>query len=132
MSLFVSQDTGDGTHSLYNMQMPTNTDVPGGLPPIVIAAFRFISDELVQVKKLINQQLLCCPDKADVRQLVEHLNSSGGKMIRPGLVLLSGGAVGEVTDKHIRIAAIMEMIHNATLLHDDVIDEGQKRCGGAR
>jgi len=50
-------------------------------------------------------------------------------MLRPGLVLLSGGAVGKITDEHIRIAAIVEIIHNATLLHDDVIDEGQKRRG---
>jgi octaprenyl-diphosphate synthase len=64
-------------------------------------------------------------------RLVEHLNGCGGKMIRPGLVLLAGGAVGKITDKHIRIAVIMEMIHNATLLHDDVIDEGQRRRGQA-
>jgi octaprenyl-diphosphate synthase len=50
-------------------------------------------------------------------------------MIRPALVLLSGKAVGKVTDEHIRVAAILEVIHNATLLHDDVIDEGQKRRG---
>jgi octaprenyl-diphosphate synthase len=83
------------------------------------------------VKKLINEQLLCCADETGVGRLVEHLNSTGGKMIRPGLVLLAGMAVGKITDKHIRIAAIMEMIHNATLLHDDVIDEGKRRRGQA-
>jgi octaprenyl-diphosphate synthase len=113
------------------MQLPTHTDIPGGLPPSGVAAFRFINDELGQVKKLINEQLLCCPDEIGVVRLVEHLNGCGGKMIRPGLVLLAGGAVGKITDKHICIAAIMEMIHNATLLHDDVIDEGQRRRGQA-
>jgi octaprenyl-diphosphate synthase len=52
-------------------------------------------------------------------------------MVRPGLVLLSGGVTGKINDEHIHIAAIMEMIHNATLLHDDVIDDGQKRRGQA-
>jgi octaprenyl-diphosphate synthase len=135
------RDTRGEARSIYNMQLPAHTDIPGfdslrrgesgGLPPSGVAAFRLINDELGQVKELINEQLLCCPDKIGVRRLVECLNSCGGKMIRPGLVLLAGGAVGKITYKHIRIAAIMEMIHNATLLHDDVIDEGQRRRGQA-
>lgn len=115
----------------YNMQLPAHSYVSGGLPPSGVAAFALINDELEQVKELINEQLLRCPDKAGVKRLVEHLNSCSGKMIRPGLVLLAGGAVGKITGRHIRIAAIMEMIHNATLLHDDVIDEGQRRRGQA-
>jgi octaprenyl-diphosphate synthase len=114
------------------MQLPAHSDIPGGLPPFSgVAAFRFISDELGQVKKTINEQLLCCPHEIGVVRLVEHLNGCGGKMIRPGLVLLAGGAIGKITEQHIRIAAIIEMIHNATLLHDDVIDEGQRRRGQA-
>lgn len=113
------------------MQPPAHTDVSDGLQPSGVAAFKFIDSELGRVKEVINEQLSCCPDKADVRRLVEHMNRCGGKMIRPGLVLLAGGAVGKITDEHIRVAAIMEMIHNATLLHDDVIDEGQKRRGQA-
>lgn len=128
---YPGRDTSDEARSIYNMQLPAHTDISGSLPPSGVAAFRLINDELGQVKELINEQLLCCPDKIGVRRLVEHLNSCGGKMIRPGLVLLAGGAVGKITDKHIRIAAIMEMIHNATLLHDDVIDEGQRRRGRA-
>jgi octaprenyl-diphosphate synthase len=113
------------------MQLPTHTDMSGGLPSGSVAAFKSISDELGQVKKLISEQLLSCPEEIGVVRLVEHLNCCGGKMIRPGLVLLAGGAIGKITGQHIRIAAIMEMIHNATLLHDDVIDEGQKRRGQA-
>jgi len=128
---YPGRDTSDEARSIYNMQLPAHTDISGSLPPSGVAAFRLINDELGQVKELINEQLLCCPDKIGVRRLVEHLNSCGGKMIRPGLVLLAGGAVGKITDKHIRIAAIMEMIHNATLLHDDVIDGGQRRRGQA-
>jgi octaprenyl-diphosphate synthase len=57
------------------------------------------------------------------------VNAGQGKMIRPGLVLLSGVACGGVTENHIKAAAIFEMIHSATLLHDDVVDEGQSRRG---
>jgi octaprenyl-diphosphate synthase len=111
------------------MQLPAHTNISGGLPPSNVAAFRLINDELGQVKKLIDEQLFCRPVEIGVGRMVEHLESCGGKMIRPGLVLLAGGAVDKITDKHIHIAAIMEMIHNATLLHDDVIDEGQRRRG---
>jgi len=52
-------------------------------------------------------------------------------MLRPGLLLLSGCSVAKLTDRHIQVAAIVEMIHNATLLHDDVIDNGLQRRGGA-
>lgn len=50
-------------------------------------------------------------------------------MIRPALVLLCGAACGKVTNEHIRAAAILQMIHNATLLHDDVIDQAKSRRG---
>ena len=72
-------------------------------------------------------------DLSDCSELVSGMagcvNAGQGKMIRPGLVLLSGRLCGAITEKHIRAAAIYEMIHNATLLHDDVIDDGQSRRG---
>jgi octaprenyl-diphosphate synthase len=111
--------------------MSAHTDISKSLLHSSVPAFRVINDELGQVKELIDKQLVCCPNKIGVRRLVEYVNGGGGKMVRPGLVLLAGRAVGKITDKHIRIAAIMEMIHNATLLHDDVIDEGQRRRGQA-
>ena len=102
-------------------------------------AFKLIENELSLVKILINRQLTDSSGPAG--QLVEKLNICGGKMLRPGLVLLSYHAVYDAvrkldiqhskpdTDILIRIAAIVEMIHVATLLHDDVIDEGQRRRG---
>jgi len=61
--------------------------------------------------------------------LYEYLVSRHGKMIRPGLVLLVGECLGRITDEHLRVAAMMQMIHDATLLHDDVVDDGQCRRG---
>jgi octaprenyl-diphosphate synthase len=101
------------------MQLPANADIS--------VAFSLIDNELDKVRELIDKQLT---DSGEfVAQLVGSLNVCGGKMIRPGLVLLAGAACGGITDRHIHVAAIVEMIHNATLLHDDVIDEGQKRRG---
>jgi len=111
------------------MELPTHTDITEGAPRKGIPAFRLIEDQLNQVRQLINEQLIVPPTGADINRLLEYIKTRSGKMIRPGLVLLAGSAVGKITDRHIQVAAIVEMIHNATLLHDDVIDEGQKRRG---
>jgi len=137
------------------MQLPAHTEMSDGLTEMRAPTFKLISDELSRVKKLVNEQLTEC--SRSVGQLVKELNTLGGKMIRPALVLLSYQAVRAPLDannvrdkpsnarKHptkktqhdvcdrqeeaIRVAAIVEIIHNATLLHDDVIDEGQRRRG---
>lgn len=111
------------------MQSPTHTDTPASAPHDKVPAFRLIADQLSRVRNLINQQLTSHAKTEDINELLEHINSRSGKMVRPGLVLLAGRCYGKITDKHISVAAIIEMIHNATLLHDDVIDEGKKRRG---
>lgn len=111
------------------MQLPAHTDRPASVPHSRIPAFRLIDSQLSRVKELINEQLTSPAEVCDVNRLLKHVRGRSGKMIRPGLVLLAGGCCGKITDEHIQIAAIVEMIHCATLLHDDVIDEGQKRRG---
>jgi len=111
------------------MQLPTHTDRPASVPYSRVPAFRLIDSQLRRVKGLINEQLTFPAEAGDVNRLLKHVRDHSGKMIRPGLVLLAGGCCGKITDEHIRVAAIVEMIHSATLLHDDVIDEGQKRRG---
>lgn len=66
-----------------------------------------------------------------VRQVAEHIIAGGGKRLRPALVILSAGAFGHQGDAHHRLAAIIEFIHTATLLHDDVVDESSLRRGRA-
>ena len=93
--------------------------------------FSVIESELAQVRALIERDL--SDSSEPVHGLVAYANAGKGKMIRPGLVLLSGLACGGVvTEKHIRSAAIFEIIHNATLLHDDVVDEGKSRAESPR
>lgn len=124
------------------MQLPTNIDIPTPASSPELAAFKLVGDDLGHVRALINRQItspapalagLDPPGHrhrmADVSRLLEYVSVRSGKMLRPGLVLLAGKCFGKITQQHIQVAAILEMMHNATLLHDDVMDEGQKRRG---
>jgi octaprenyl-diphosphate synthase len=68
-------------------------------------------------------------DVALVSQVAEYIIQSGGKRLRPALVLLAAGALGYRGTQHHELAAVIEFIHTATLLHDDVVDESDLRRG---
>ena len=91
--------------------------------------FNLVESQLLEVQGYIDAHLNSLYEP--VSQLLEYVNIRSGKMLRPGLVLLSGLCCGEILPVHITVAAITEMVHDATLLHDDVIDEGDIRRGNA-
>ncbi len=62
-----------------------------------------------------------------IRQVSEYIINSGGKRLRPAMVILSAGAFGYSGKFHYTLAAVVEFIHTATLLHDDVVDESELR-----
>lgn len=64
-----------------------------------------------------------------INQVADYIVNSGGKRLRPALVLLSAGVFGKIAPAHHELAAIVEFIHTATLLHDDVVDESSMRRG---
>ena len=64
-----------------------------------------------------------------INTIGEHIIGNAGKRLRPALVLLSSGLLGSVSSQQHQIAAIIEFIHTATLLHDDVVDESELRRG---
>jgi len=70
-------------------------------------------------------------DVLPIKEMAEHIISSGGKRLRPALVCLSARACSYTGDRHISVAAIIEFIHTATLLHDDVVDASTLRRGRA-
>lgn len=66
---------------------------------------------------------------ADLACYAEYALTNQGKQLRPALVGLSAGATGKVHDDHVTVAVIIEMVHLATLVHDDIMDEATKRRG---
>jgi len=79
------------------------------------------------VDREINRRLNS--DVALINQLGTYIIHSGGKRLRPLLVILAARALGYSADKHVALAAIVEFIHTATLLHDDVVDASAMRRG---
>lgn len=88
-----------------------------------------IADDMASVNRLIEQSLYS--EVALIAQLGHYIINSGGKRLRPALVLLSANAFGYQGDKQYSLAAIIEFIHTATLLHDDVVDASLLRRGKA-
>ncbi len=87
--------------------------------------FSPVSTELQRVEELLSSELQS--DTPLVDELLKYGCLLNGKRMRPALLLLSAKAVGEITDDHITLAAVVEMIHTATLVHDDVLDEATVR-----
>ena len=100
---------------------------PRPAPLSKVELFSLVASDLRRVDKVIALDTVCSEDA--VTSISRHLNSSGGKRLRPALVLLSARACGAHGDSPIRIAAVMEIIHAATLVHDDVIDNAEVRRG---
>lgn len=86
-----------------------------------------VAREFEQVNQLIVEQLQSDVDM--VENVGHYIVDAGGKRLRPLLVLLSASALGECSQSHIAFAAIIEFIHTATLLHDDVVDLSALRRG---
>ncbi|WP_439100446.1 polyprenyl synthetase family protein [Congregibacter sp.] len=86
-----------------------------------------VSEELDAVNAVIIEQLRSDVDM--VENVGQYIVDAGGKRLRPVLVLLSSAALGSISDLQIRFAAVVEFIHTATLLHDDVVDVSELRRG---
>ena len=88
-----------------------------------------VADEFQQVNELIIEQLRS--DVAMVENVGHYIVDAGGKRLRPLLVLLAAGALDDISPDDIKFAAVVEFIHTATLLHDDVVDLSTLRRGRA-
>ena len=89
--------------------------------------FDLVRGELNQVEREIGLEAVSSVDA--VTYISQYLQTGGGKRLRPILVLLSGKLFGPATPGLVRMAAVVEMIHTATLVHDDVIDMAKTRRG---
>ena len=86
-----------------------------------------VAEDMARVDALIRRRL--DSDVALVRQVAEYLVASGGKRLRPAMLLLACGAAGARPEARLQLAAVVEFIHTATLLHDDVVDASELRRG---
>ncbi|HEY1496485.1 MAG TPA: polyprenyl synthetase family protein [Candidatus Solibacter sp.] len=89
--------------------------------------FDLIQEDLDQVEKKITAESVASVDA--VTAIGQYLQSAGGKRLRPALLLLSAKLVGNGGPSAIQLGAVVELIHAATLVHDDVIDTAQTRRG---
>lgn len=108
--------------------MPTSTHLPtndGKSMPAMGATYNLIADDLRKVCQIVDDELFS--DSSVVNDLCEHLRGYRGKMLRPALLLLCGKACGGITEEHLTLAAVLEIVHIATLVHDDVLDEAELR-----
>ncbi|MCL7945891.1 octaprenyl diphosphate synthase [Marinobacter sp. ATCH36] len=86
-----------------------------------------VADDFSRVNDLIIKRL--SSDVPLVEKIAQYIIKSGGKRLRPLLVLLSSRALGHDRDDHLKLAAVIEFLHTATLLHDDVVDTSDMRRG---
>jgi octaprenyl-diphosphate synthase len=96
-------------------------------PPQVAEALALLTAEMAQVDRVIAARL--SSDVALIDQIAHYIVHAGGKRMRPKLVLLFANALGFDQPARFELAAVVEFIHTATLLHDDVVDESSLRRG---
>jgi len=89
--------------------------------------YSLIKDDMSAVDTMIQSRLQS--DVVLINQLGHYIINSGGKRLRPALAILCARACGYKDDQHINLATIIEFIHTATLLHDDVVDNSDMRRG---
>jgi len=107
---------------------PESTKSPNADPN---HSWNLIMEQVNPFLHAVDQRLIRQANDFDP-QIVPYAKSAlngGGKHLRPTLVALAGGTIGEVGDAHITAAVIIEMVHLATLVHDDVMDEAEIRRG---
>lgn len=93
------------------------------------AALSLIADDMLGMDAVIGERLKS--EVPLVSQVAQYIVAAGGKRLRPALLLLMCGALGYRGDQRYNLAAVVEFIHTATLLHDDVVDESTLRRGRA-
>jgi octaprenyl-diphosphate synthase len=94
-------------------------------PATLLKVLDPIANELLRVEELLVEQT--ADFDPGITDYVKYVLGASGKRLRPGLALLAGGATGEISDGHVKLGVIVELIHVATLVHDDVLDSAEVR-----
>lgn len=97
------------------------------LKEAVLAALAPIAADMAAVEKIIAAEMES--DIPRVKEIGRYITSAGGKRMRPALLILMARAMGDTSDNAPYFGAVIEILHTATLMHDDVVDEGKMRRG---
>jgi octaprenyl-diphosphate synthase len=108
---------------LSSTESSAGRSVAEGLRDII----QLVQDDLLEVEKLFERQVES--DVALVGEIARYVRDGGGKRIRPALLLLASRLCGYRGERAVLLAGVVEFIHSATLLHDDIIDEATVRRG---
>ena len=103
--------------------MPEKSKLKQG--SVTASSFDLIKEELASVEQSLSGQVR--QFDPGVEPYVSYICDTAGKRIRPALSILVGGATGKVSDDHLKLGTILELIHMATLVHDDIIDGANTR-----
>jgi len=98
-----------------------HADPPGALAQMC----RPVAGELDRIRTLMRDQVRI--DHPQLEDLSLHIVRYGGKMLRPALLLLAGKVIGKIDERHVKLGAVVELLHQATLVHDDVLDHAKVR-----
>ncbi len=92
--------------------------------------FELLRDDLSAIENELVREAVS--SVGAITDIADHLREGGGKRIRPSLLLLAAKSLGYHGHGMIRLGAVVEMVHTATLVHDDIIDGADTRRGGLR
>ncbi len=105
--------------------MNPTTTTPDAKTALRNGQLAVLGNALTDVDRMLHRELQ--NDVAFVDELLNYVAGLGGKRMRPALLLLSAKAVGEINESHIVLSTVIEMIHIATLIHDDILDDADTR-----
>lgn len=116
----------DSAHATDHQHSNPAADAATGAARHILARlYAPIAPELAEVEKLYRAEL--SSDDPYIANLLEYIEDYSGKKLRPALLLLAGKACGKVTRDHIVLGVVAEMLHTATLVHDDILDDALLR-----
>jgi geranylgeranyl pyrophosphate synthase len=107
--------------------VPHASALPVTAPPAAAQLLAPIADDMLAVDAVIRRRL--DSDVVLIRTIADYIIGAGGKRLRPAVLLMIGRALGSTGSEHQELAATIEFIHTATLLHDDVVDGSELRRG---
>lgn len=110
---------------VYPLEARQGKNVRASLQPLM----DLVADDLLSVNTTIVERM--ASRVSLIPELAGHIVASGGKRLRPMLTLAAARMCGYQGDQHIKLAAVVEFIHTATLLHDDVVDQSELRRGNS-